>query len=65
MKIILNGKESETTETNLQAFLSSLPDLPEKFSIALNGVIVPKADRQGTPLHDGDEIDIYALIAGG
>ena len=66
MKLVLNGSEQETPNLGTVADLSAWLKLPAfGTAIELNGRILRKADLQGTPLEEGDHLEIVRLVGGG
>lgn len=65
LNVIVNGKLVAAETDNLKDFLDSLPNMPEQYAISLNNEIVSKKNFATTCIHDGDEIEIFVMMAGG
>jgi sulfur carrier protein len=65
MRITLNGSNRETAATSL-ADLIEAEGLPAAVvATAVNGEFVPRGNRAGTPLRDGDSVEIVSPRQGG
>lgn len=66
MKVIINGQE-QTFETplNLYNVIEQQGYVEMLIAVAHNGTFVPKERYTGTPIKDGDEIEIVAPMQGG
>lgn len=65
MKLIINGEERQIEAGTLSALLTALDYEGDWLATALNGDLVPRADRARTALSDGDRIEILAPKQGG
>lgn len=65
MRIDLNGKPRLIGAYSLAEALDELGYSGATIATALNGTFVPTAARSGTPLHDGDRIEVLAPMQGG
>lgn len=70
MKVIVNGEPREHASATLaelwRAETGEAAGEPRRgFAIALNGVVVPHAEWQETPVRDNDRIEIIRAIQGG
>ncbi len=65
MQIKLNGKKVETQAKTIAELIATLPEKPSAFALVLNGQIIPKSDFNETLVNDGDNIEIFMLMAGG
>lgn len=65
MKLIINGEEQQVEAGTLSALLSALDYEGDWLATALNGDLVPRAERARTALNDGDRIEILAPKQGG
>jgi len=66
MKLTINGETRDTPELLTIAELASWLELPAFGSaVELNGAVVRKADHGGTPLKDGDRLEVVRLVGGG
>lgn len=65
MRIEVNGEPRETRARSLAEALAELGLAEAVVATALNGDFVPRAERPGTPLRDGDRIEVVAPMKGG
>lgn len=65
MKLIINGEEQQIEAGTLSALLTALDYEGDWLATALNGDLVPRAERSRTTLNDGDRIEILAPKQGG
>lgn len=65
MKLIINGEEQQIEAGTLSALLTALDYEGDWLATALNGDLVPRAERAQTALNDGDRIEILAPKQGG
>lgn len=65
MKLIINGEERQIEAGTLSALLTALDYEGDWLATALNGDLVPRAERARTALNDGDRIEILAPKQGG
>lgn len=66
MKIRVNGEErSVAPESTVAALVAELDFRPEQVAVELNRKLVPRRDREQTPLTDGDEVELVTLVGGG
>ena len=68
MKLTLNGEEKELAEARTLADLLRLVGLdPEApgFAVARNGRVVPRLELPGTPVDEGDRIEVVRAVQGG
>lgn len=66
MKLILNGKPTDTPELNTIADLAAWMELPSYGSaVELNGTVIRKADHANTPLKEGDQLEVVRFVGGG
>ncbi|EKF19315.1 sulfur carrier protein ThiS [Nitratireductor pacificus] len=65
MKLLVNGEEQFVAATTLAALLDELDYAPDFLATALNGALVPAAERGGCVLGEGDRIEILAPMQGG
>ena len=64
MTILLNGAPRETRAASLAELLDEGGFGP-RVATARNGEFVPAGLRAGTPIHDGDRIEVLAPMQGG
>lgn len=65
MRISVNGQERETAARDIAALIAELDLDPRKVAIELNLAIVPRSLHAGTPLSDGDRVEIVQFVGGG
>ena len=65
MKIVLNGKETETESVTLLQIIRAFRFKPERVVAELNGQIVDKKDYNETRLNDNDKLELVQFVGGG
>ena len=66
MRVELNGEPEELAEgTTLLSLVEQLSLAPERVAVELNRDVVRRADWPGTPLADGDRVEIVHFVGGG
>ncbi|MBZ9760139.1 sulfur carrier protein ThiS [Mesorhizobium sp. CA14] len=65
MKLIVNGEALEARAATLDALLKELDYEGNWLATALNGDVVPAANRAEFRLADGDRIEILSPMQGG
>lgn len=66
MKIIINQKPVEISQCiSLEGVLSELNLSSQGMALALNQSIIPQTQWAQTQVGEGDEIDLFQVIAGG
>lgn len=66
MKVIINGQEhSFEAPLNLYDVIEQEGYVGMMIAVARNGTFVPKDNYTGTPLNEGDQIEIVAPMQGG
>lgn len=64
--LTLDGKpHAVPADTSLAALVASLGHVPNKVSTAVNGLFVPRAQRETCVLQDGDAVLLFQPIVGG
>ena len=64
--LTLDGKpHSVAPDTTLAALVESLGHVPNKVSTAVNGMFVPRNQREACLLQDGDAVLLFQPIVGG
>jgi len=63
--IKLNGKSREVASVTLADVLGELGFGEAKVATAVNGAFVPVAQRDATPLRDGDRVEVVSARQGG
>ena len=64
--LTLDGEPySLPANTSLAALVASLGHVPNKVSTAVNGLFVPRAQRETCVLQDGDAVLLFQPIVGG
>ncbi|WP_333683702.1 sulfur carrier protein ThiS [Pontibaca methylaminivorans] len=64
MKITLNGEARRTSAATLADLLAEC-GFDGRIATARNGDFVPRTQRDATPIHDGDRIEVVAPMQGG
>lgn len=66
IQIRLNGDRHELAgASDIHALLAELGLDPRMVAVERNRLVVKRAAYQGTPVNDGDEIEIVAFVGGG
>ena len=65
MKLIINGEQKDIEAGTLAALLTALDYEGDWLATAVNGDLVPRAERAQTTLNNGDRIEILAPKQGG
>jgi sulfur carrier protein len=65
MRIFVNGDQREIEPGTLALALTTLGYGGKKVATAVNGRFVPAPARAGTPLSDGDKVEVVAPMQGG
>jgi thiamine biosynthesis protein ThiS len=66
MQLNINGQVEEAPHLATVADLALWMDLPAFGSaVELNGLVVRKAEYPGTPLAEGDRLEVVRLVGGG
>jgi sulfur carrier protein len=66
LQIQLDGRPHQVpVGTSLAALLASLVQLPQAVATSVNGVFVPRSQRESCVLHAGDAVLLFQPIVGG
>ena len=66
MKIRVNGEERDIAgDATVAGLVAELEFKPEQVAVELNRKLVPRRERDATPLREGDEIELVTLVGGG
>ncbi len=66
MKVHLNGEPRDlASPLSLAALLEQLGMKQDRVAVELNREIVPRQQRAGTALSDGDKLEIVHFVGGG
>lgn len=65
MNITLNGDSYTTAATSIQALAIELTPAPETLLIEHNSLALHRSEWPGTPLQEGDRIELLRVAAGG
>ena len=65
MKLIVNGEPREVRAQTLADLVSELGYTDMPVATAVNLAVVRKKDRNSTPLHDGDSVEVLVPMQGG
>lgn len=65
MRILYQGKETETDAATVAAFLAVQGVKTEEAVVELDGEIVASDSVSATPLREGAELNVFRIVAGG
>lgn len=67
MHVLVNGERRsfDQAPASLEALLETLSLPRQRVAVELNGRLVRRDDRPGTPVSDGDVLEIVTLVGGG
>jgi sulfur carrier protein len=66
LSVLLDGQPRELPEgTTLAALVASLDQAPDKVTTAVNGLFVPRSEREHHVLQPGDAVLLFQPIVGG
>lgn len=65
MEIKYQGKATETDATTIAAFLAEWGVKPTEAVVEVDGEIVAADAMAATPLHEGAELNVFRIVAGG
>ena len=65
MKIVYQGKETETAPTSVGGFLASIGVAADKVIIEYKGDILSAEAAASAPLEEGAELNVFRIVAGG
>ena len=67
MKLTLNGSPQTVHERTVAELLERVAPgrAARGTAVALNGEVVPRAEWQSAPLHEGDRVEVLHAIGGG
>ncbi len=69
MTLQINGQpktfSSQNAPTNLATLIEKLGLKPDRIAVERNGDIAPKTTWEGTPITDGDKLEIVHFVGGG
>jgi thiamine biosynthesis protein ThiS len=65
MKIVLNGKETETGAGSVEALLEELDIKPGKVAVEVNLRVIKKCDYSTSAVKEGDRVEIVNFVGGG
>ncbi len=65
MRVSINGAEREVEARDIAALVAELDLDPRKVAIELNMAIVPRSLHAGTPLSEGDRLEVVQFVGGG
>jgi sulfur carrier protein len=65
MRVTVNGEQREIAAGSIDALLAELEYEGTHFAIALNYDVLPRSQWAGTPIKNGDEIEIITPRQGG
>ena len=65
MKILYQGKGTETDSATVAAFLAVQGVKTEEAVVELDGEIVASDSVAATPIREGAELNVFRIVAGG
>jgi sulfur carrier protein len=65
MRVIVNGRRTEIAATHLDHLLGELDHEGTHVAIAVNDLVVPRAQWAATEINNGDRIEIITPRQGG
>lgn len=66
LNVSINGEVRQlATGTTLDALVAELTAAPSGVAAALNEIVVPRSQWAGTPLGDGDRVEVLTAVQGG
>ena len=65
MKIIYQGKETETASTSVGAFLAASGVAVDMVVVEYKGDILPAGAVATTPLEEGASLNVFKIVTGG
>jgi sulfur carrier protein len=66
MKLTVNGEPREAPAgTTVDQVVATVTGQPSGVAAAVNGEVVPRRTWPGTPLQDGDQVEVVTAVQGG
>lgn len=66
MRLRLNGERTELADgTTVAELVAARADQDRRVAVAVNSEVVPRSTWAGTPLHEDDDVELLAAVAGG
>jgi sulfur carrier protein len=65
MKIVINGKETETGADTIKALIEELDIRPGMVAVEINLKVIKKCDYSAVALNEGDHVEIVNFVGGG
>ncbi|MFC9652925.1 MULTISPECIES: sulfur carrier protein ThiS [unclassified Streptomyces] len=66
MNISVNGEPRELAPaTTLDVVVATLTPAPSGVAAAVNETVIPRTRWSGTPLNDGDRVEVLTAVQGG
>lgn len=66
MNVVVNGTSREVTAgSSVAAVVAALAGPATGAAVAVNDVVVPRGRWAGTPLVDGDRVEVLVAVQGG
>lgn len=65
MKLMINGKESDTKASSVRGLLDELNILSERVAVEVNHSVIKKTEHASFRLKDGDAVEIVNFVGGG
>ena len=65
MKIVLNGKETVTGASTVEALIEELDIRPGMVAVEVNLRVIKKCDYSTSSVNEGDSVEIVNFVGGG
>ncbi len=65
MDVRINGEPRSIVATTVAGLLHELAAPETGVAVAVNGVVVPRSEREGRELRPGDDIEVLRAVGGG
>jgi sulfur carrier protein len=65
MQVRVNGEAREIAPCSVSELLAALGASAEGVAVAVNGTVVPRSERDGRPLREGDRVEVIRAVGGG
>jgi sulfur carrier protein len=65
MQVRVNGEAREIAPCSVAELLAELDAAADGVAVAVNGTVVPRSERAGRPLREGDRVEVIRAVGGG